>query len=59
MVIVGKLFVGDIVIKKCSNNKCESSFQDEKYGKGNRVQNPMQKKGTKVTYRCTVCGTVS
>lgn len=37
------------VIKKCT---CESKFQDEVYGKGNRVCN--ETSGTKV--RCTVCG---
>ena len=47
------------MIKKCDNNKCVSKFQDEKYGKGNRVHNPMQKKSTKITYRCTVCGTIN
>lgn len=38
------------MIKKCN---CKSEYQDEKYGKGNRVHNKMiGDKG----YRCTVCG---
>ena len=35
-------------IKKCA---CESQYQDEKYGKGNRVCNKTTK-----GERCTVCG---
>ncbi len=35
-------------IIKC---KCKHDYQDEKYGKGNRVHNPTVK-----GYRCTVCG---
>jgi len=37
--------------------KCVHAFQDERYGKGNRVHNKT-KKGTpdKPQYRCTVCG---
>jgi len=31
-------------------------FQDEKYGRDNRVHNPM-KKGDKGGARCTCCGT--
>ena len=35
---------------------CKSEFQDEVYGKGNRLFNP-KGKGDKVDgYRCTVCG---
>jgi CRISPR/Cas system-associated protein Cas10 (large subunit of type III CRISPR-Cas system) len=35
---------------------CKSEFQDEVYGKGNRLFNP-KGKGEKVDgYRCTVCG---
>lgn len=37
-------------IKKCT---CESKFQDEMYGKGNRVVN-LREGSTKG--RCTVCG---
>jgi len=36
-------------IIKC---ECEHPFQDHKYGKYNRVMNPMRTGG----YRCTVCG---
>ena len=37
--------------------KCQSIYQDEIYGKGNRLWNPAGKgsdQGSK--YRCTVCG---
>lgn len=35
---------------------CKSDFQDEVYGKGNRLFNP-KGKGEKIDgYRCTVCG---
>ena len=38
---------------KCN---CKSEFQDEIYGKGNRLFNP-RGKGEKLDgYRCTVCG---
>lgn len=40
------------VIKRCESQKCESLYQDQKYGKGVRVQN----QGPKAT-KCTVCGT--
>jgi hypothetical protein len=36
--------------------KCASEYQDQKYGKGNRVKNPT-KKGK--DGRCTVCGNAS
>ncbi len=40
-------------IMHCS---CHSEFQDETYGRGNRVFNETYS-GTKVSgYRCTVCG---
>jgi hypothetical protein len=38
-----------MIIKKCI---CNSEFQDEVYGKGNRICN--ETKSNKV--RCTVCG---
>lgn len=38
-----------VEIKEC---KCESSFQDERYGKRKRVYNSGEKDAT-----CTVCGT--
>jgi len=37
------------VIKKCD---CKHKYQDNKYGKGNRVQNTTLKE----KFRCTVCG---
>ncbi len=44
------------MIKKCN---CKSKYQDEKYGKGNRVHNPKVKGSNgNQEYRCTVCGTV-
>ena len=45
------------MIKKCiagGSENCESKYQDEKYGKGNRVHNERRDK-TKAP-RCTVCG---
>jgi len=41
--------MGTIIISKCN---CESKFQDEKYGKGNRAH----KECLKEKIRCTVCG---
>jgi len=38
-----------VEIKEC---KCESSFQDERYGKRKRVYNSGEKDA-----KCTVCGT--
>lgn len=40
------------VIKKCT---CKHKYQDERYGKGNRVMNERKKDSTS-KYRCTVCG---
>ena len=37
------------MIIKCG---CKHPYQDEVYGQGNRVANPMVKEKT---YRCTVC----
>jgi len=37
-----------VIIKACS---CESSFQDERYGKSQRLMNETTK-----GFRCTVCG---
>ncbi len=41
-----------------SNCKCESIYQDEKYGKGQRVFNelPRSGKGDNGQGRCTICG---
>lgn len=37
---------------------CESTYQDKKYGRGNRLHNlgPKVNKGTGEQARCTVCG---
>ena len=44
------------MIKKCN---CRHEFQDEKYGKGNRVYNKLlPERGKPQEYRCTVCGNV-
>jgi len=41
------------MIMKCT---CKHTFQDELYGKGNRVFNRTRKKdGERFIYRCTVC----
>lgn len=39
--------------------RCVHQFQDARYGKGNRVVNPLKKaeRGPQ-QYRCTVCGTI-
>ena len=39
-----------MAILKCV---CSSSYQDKRYGQGNRVVNPCKPART---YRCTVCG---
>jgi hypothetical protein len=40
------------MIKKCT---CEHVFQDQKYGKGNRVHNKAKGPNNSVEWRCTVC----
>lgn len=40
------------MIKPCN---CQHSWQDEKYGNGNRVHNLRQGKTDKREVRCTVC----
>ena len=35
------------MISQCT---CKSEYQDSKYGKGNRIYNPIKKGG-----RCTIC----
>jgi len=35
---------------------CESKFQDQRYGKGQRVHNPLKSTKTGDKWRCTVCG---
>lgn len=35
---------------------CKNEFQDQTYGKGNRVFNPTGKGDKLDGYRCTVCG---
>jgi len=43
-------------IKRCT---CMHAYQDEKYGKGNRVHNAMASTQQHLRkYRCTVCGSV-
>lgn len=43
--------------KERRNYKCESSFQDELYGKNRRVANAAESKGAKKgNFRCSVCG---
>lgn len=38
---------------------CVHAYQDERYGEGKRVHNSGAKTtGAKVTYTCTVCGSV-
>lgn len=39
-------------IKKCT---CKHEFQDEKYGKGYRVHNPINNEANINNWRCTVC----
>lgn len=39
------------MVLKC---RCESDYQDKRYGNGNRVHN--EANGKTDTYRCTVCG---
>jgi len=42
-----------MAIKRC---ECKHEYQDEVYGKGNRVHNPTLKQvGNQPVYRCTVC----
>lgn len=41
------------MIKKCSTHDCVNSFQDRKYGAGNRVMNKLRDSDNG---RCTVCG---
>jgi len=40
-----------------TGNTAGATFQDEQYGKGNRVFNRLGKE-KKTQYRCTICGTV-
>lgn len=35
---------------------CEHEYQDEKYGKRNRLHNPCKETAGRVSWRCTVCG---
>ena len=43
-------------VKKCECNQSHT-YQDTKYGKGNRVVIPIYNPGKKKDdYRCTVCG---
>lgn len=49
-----KLSIMDVAVMKCS---CESKFQDETYGKGNRLFNLRDQKKHPGEASCTVCGT--
>lgn len=44
---------GQTIILKCS---CKHSYQDTKYGIGNRVHNVGGSKGSPNKVSCTVCG---
>jgi hypothetical protein len=50
------------MILKCNGNgikKCDSEYQDYRYGKEQRVHNQIETTGTQPKkYRCTVCGNV-
>jgi predicted SprT family Zn-dependent metalloprotease len=48
-----KLQAGPQTSTKVVKCFCESSFQDEHYGKGRRLANIT---GKEAVYRCTVCG---
>lgn len=37
---------------------CKSEYQDKRYGKGQRVMNPLTDKKYPNTHRCTVCSKV-
>ena len=39
--------------------KCESEYQDSKYGRGKRLQNKTGGKTKSNDYRCTICGTTN
>lgn len=44
------------MIAKCPNPNCPAhDYQDNRYGKGNRVMNPVMVKGKIEGWRCTVC----
>ena len=40
------------MIMRCS---CVSAYQDKTQGRGNRIHNPVNKKGKGNVWRCTVC----
>lgn len=41
-----------MIIKTCIGTRCDSEYQDKKYGKNKRIHN----EGTDNKLRCTVCG---
>lgn len=43
-------------IIKCN---CKHDYQDEKYGKGNRVHNSTARSNDHKEYRCTVCAKIN
>lgn len=46
-----------MMLTKILNCTCNHEFQDERYGKGRRVHNPLKvgAKGQTPSFRCTVC----
>lgn len=49
--------LGGRLKSKILNCTCHHEFQDERYGKGRRVHNPLKvgAKGQTPSFRCTVC----
>jgi hypothetical protein len=48
-----------IILHTCAKTNQSTEFQDQKYGKGRRVANPVDKSlvnGVHHRYRCAVCG---
>lgn len=41
---------------KCSKQNIQHEFQDKKYGKFNRVMNPIGKGSQNIGFKCTICG---
>lgn len=39
-------------VRQCT---CQSTWQDERYGRGMRVHNMAEKEGKHTGWRCTVC----
>ena len=50
------------MLKRCDGVKCDSKYQDKRYGKNRRVHNPTAggSNGTVADgWKCTVCGKAS